>query len=102
MIRLGGDPEKSGSVAGSLHRGWLNLKSALTGKDDHAVCRRERGEDGAVKNYKDALAKNNLPGDLRTIIQRQFAQVQAAHDQVGSLRDASEMNKETVGSMRNR
>src|SRR4051794_35979587 len=32
VSRIGGDPEKSGSVSGSLHRGWINLKSAITGK----------------------------------------------------------------------
>ena len=31
VMRLGGDPEKSGSVAATLHRGWINLKSAITG-----------------------------------------------------------------------
>src|SRR3982751_4841721 len=30
---LGGDPTNSGSVAGSLHRGWINIKAAVTGKD---------------------------------------------------------------------
>src|SRR5688572_31469331 len=44
--RLGGDPEKSGSVAASLHRGWIDIKSAVTGKDDNAVIAEcERGED---------------------------------------------------------
>ena len=26
--RLGGDPEKSGSVAGAAHRGWIKFESA--------------------------------------------------------------------------
>src|SRR5262249_45076128 len=44
--RLGGDPEKTGSVAGALHRGWMNIKTAVTGKDEHAVLEEcERGED---------------------------------------------------------
>jgi uncharacterized protein (TIGR02284 family) len=34
---LGGDPEKSGSVAGAIHRGWMNIKSAVTGKDEGAI-----------------------------------------------------------------
>ena len=29
---LGGDPEESGSVAGALHRGWVDVKSMVTGK----------------------------------------------------------------------
>src|SRR5215210_4857326 len=43
--RLGGSPEKSGSVSGSAHRGWINIKSAVTGKDPQAiVSEAERGE----------------------------------------------------------
>ena len=34
---LGGDPENTGSIAGSLHRGWINIKSAVTGKDEAAI-----------------------------------------------------------------
>ena len=36
---LGGDPETHGSVLGALHRRWLNVKTAITGKDEAAVCR---------------------------------------------------------------
>src|SRR5918998_6242653 len=35
--RLGGDPENSGSVAASLHRGWIDIKAAVTGRDDGAI-----------------------------------------------------------------
>ena len=35
--RLGGDPETSTSISGDLHRGWVNLKSMVTGKDEEAV-----------------------------------------------------------------
>ena len=34
---LGGDPETSSSVAGDLHRRWVDLKSMVTGKDDEAI-----------------------------------------------------------------
>jgi len=88
--RLGGDPEKSGSVAASLHRGWIDIKSAVTGKDDNAVIAEcERGEDSAVKNYKDALNDKNLPSDVRSIVERQYAAVQEAHDRVRSLERAT-------------
>jgi len=84
--RLGGDPEKTGSVAASLHRGWIDIKSAVTGKDDNAVIAEcERGEDSAVSNYKDALKDASLPSDVRSHVERQYAAVQAAHDRVRSL-----------------
>ena len=85
VLRLGGDPEKTGSVAASLHRGWINIKSAVTGKDDAAVIAEcERGEDSAVSNYKDAL-ENEVPTDIRSVIERQYARVQEAHDRIRAL-----------------
>jgi uncharacterized protein (TIGR02284 family) len=70
--RLGGDPERRGSVAGSLHRGWINLKSAVTGKDDDAIINEcVRGEETAVKSYEDALEKD-LPADVRAIVEHQY------------------------------
>ena len=87
--RLGGDPENTGSVAASLHRGWINIKSAVTGEDEGAVIAEcERGEDSAVRNYKDALSEN-LPENIRSIVQSQYTQVQEAHDRIRSLERAS-------------
>ncbi|MFN7945057.1 MAG: PA2169 family four-helix-bundle protein [Blastocatellia bacterium] len=85
--RLGGDPQNTGSVAAALHRGWINIKSAVTGKDEHNILEEaERGEDSAVRNYEDAL-NQNLPPEVLSIVQRQFAAVREAHNRVRSLRD---------------
>lgn len=83
--KLGGNPEETGSTAAVLHRGWMNVKSAVTGEDEGAVISEcERGEDAAVKSYEEAL-KNNLPADVQMIVGRQFSQVQEAHDRIRSL-----------------
>ena len=90
VARIGGAPEKSGSVAGALHRGWIDVKSAVTGKDDHAILEEaERGEDSAVKNYREALA-TDLPADFHGIVQKQAEQIQKTHDRVRGLRDNTE------------
>ena len=61
---LGGDPETTGSISASLHRGWINIKSVVTGQDDSAILNEaERGEDAAKKAYKDALAED-LPANV--------------------------------------
>ena len=87
VARIGGKPETSGSASGALHRGWIELKSAITGKDDHAIlAEAEKGEDAAVKNYREALSKD-LPGDIRSKIERQYQNIQEAHQTVRSLRD---------------
>ncbi len=86
---LGGDPEDSGSISASLHRGWINIKSAVTGKDDGAVLNEaERGEDAAKKAYKDALAQN-LPANVKSVVQKQATDINAAHDKVRDLRDSA-------------
>ena len=90
--RLGGDPEKSGSVSGSLHRGWLDIKSVITGKDDHAiVAEAERGEDVAKTVYENAL-KEALPSTVLAIVQQQAIKVRQVHDQVRNLRDREKVS----------
>lgn len=86
--RLGGDPEKAGSTAGALHRGWMDIKSAVTGKDDHAiVAEAERGEDVAKNAYDEAVKDASLPQSALTLVQQQAVKVREAHDRVRSIRD---------------
>lgn len=88
--RLGGDPEKTGSVAATLHRGWINIKSAVTGRDENSVLAEcERGEDSAVSNYQDAL-KETLPADVKSIVEKQYSQIKEAHDRIRNLERATE------------
>jgi uncharacterized protein (TIGR02284 family) len=83
---LGGDPEKTGSVAGAVHRAWIDLKSALGGGDHAILAASETGEDQAVKEYKEALDEA-LPAPVRAIVERQFQSVKQAHDNVKGMRD---------------
>ncbi|HKF95481.1 MAG TPA: PA2169 family four-helix-bundle protein, partial [Gammaproteobacteria bacterium] len=85
--RLGGDPDTSGSASGAAHRAWVNVKSAVTGKDDKAILQEvERGEDVAVESYQKAL-KKDLPADIRALVERQYQGVQENHNRVRDLRD---------------
>ncbi len=85
---LGGDPERRGSVSGALHRGWVDIKSTITGMDEAAVLAEcERGEDVARKAYEEALAKD-LPVDVRPTVERQYQGVRQHQDRVRQLRGA--------------
>jgi uncharacterized protein (TIGR02284 family) len=87
--RIGGKPEKSGSLAGSAHRRWVDIKSAIMGKDDAAVLAEcERGEDVAKSSYQKALAKD-LPPGIRVIVERQYQGVLQHHDHVRALEKAA-------------
>jgi uncharacterized protein (TIGR02284 family) len=83
--KLGGNPEQGGSVSGSLHRGWMNIKSLVTGSDDNAIiAEAERGEDVSKAAYAKALTED-LPAGVRTLIQSQAEIVKLAHDEVRAL-----------------
>lgn len=98
---LGGDPETTSSTAGALHRGWINIKSAITGQDDQAILNEcERGEDVAKNAYKDAL-ETKLPANASSIIQAQYSAVQAAHDQVKMLRDSHDNSSSSTATTSN-
>jgi uncharacterized protein (TIGR02284 family) len=86
--KLGGVPEEGGSVSGALHRGWMDIKGSLAGRDDHSLLSEaERGEDVAVETYKDALGKAGSPS-THAMIERQYGRVKQAHDRVRTLRDS--------------
>jgi uncharacterized protein (TIGR02284 family) len=83
--RLGGDPEDRGSVTGAMHRGWMNLKAAVTGKDDEAIIAEcERGENAAVERYEDALEKE-LPEDIRLLVDKQYRGTMQNRDRIREL-----------------
>ena len=93
---LGGDPQESGSAAGALHRGWINIKSAVTGQDDGAIlveC--ERGEDSAKAEFQEAQ-KQDLPDYIRSTVETQYNAVLAAHDNIKMLRDAAKSSHATA------
>ena len=90
LIRLGKPDKKvSGSVAGSLHRAWIDTKVGLGGGDKTILEWLEHGEDTAEDAYQKAVT-GDLPENIAQIVRRQAARVQAAHDKVKSLRDTAE------------
>jgi uncharacterized protein (TIGR02284 family) len=69
--RLGGDPIEHGHPAASMHRAWINIKSAVTlGNDKAIIDEVVRGEEVAIEHYREALAKP-LPADIRAMVEMQ-------------------------------
>lgn len=88
---LGGDPETESSFSASMHRRWINIKAAVLGKDNEAILNEcERGEDTAVRSYRQALDKD-LPAPIRAIVDRQYQGVVQNHDQIKILRDQAKV-----------
>jgi len=86
--KLGGKPADSTSVAGYLHRKWIELKTAIVENDNLAILNElERGEDVALRAYRKASIKD-LPADVSQVVLSQLTGVQRNHDEVKQMRDA--------------
>lgn len=87
--QYGGEPEDSGTTSGALHRGWTAVRGSITGYSDQAILDEcERGEDAALARYRKALKEEELPAEIRVVVERQLAGVQRNHDQIKTLRDS--------------
>lgn len=90
MFKLDLKPDEESSVTGTIHRAWINLKGALTSKDNKSILSEcERGEDYAKTAYQTALKAQELPGTLKTVIEKQYQGVQEAHNNIRAMRDSA-------------
>jgi uncharacterized protein (TIGR02284 family) len=88
---IGGTPATTSTTSGALHRGWLNVKTAIAGKTDRSVLEEcERGEDVAKHVYQKALA-NNLPESIAVVVERQYQGVMRNHDLIKKLRNEARL-----------
>lgn len=95
IVQRGGTPDKGGTAAGAMHRGWVHVKGSLGADSELSMLEEcERGEDAAVARYRKAL-KQPLPDDVRTVIQAQAEGAQRNHDKIRDRRDAA---KRAAGS----
>lgn len=86
----GGEVETGTSVAGSLHRAWIDVKAIFGGSTRESILSEaERGEDAIKKAYRDALEDEDLTVNAREVVSRQQSGINAAHDEVKALRDAA-------------
>ena len=88
---LGGDPEMESSTAGAMHRGWLDLKAAITGQDEQAVVNEvERGEDYIKGKFETALDDDELSPTARGAIEKSFESIRKGHDRASQMKHAME------------
>lgn len=74
----GGDPETSGSTLAAFHRAWIDVRSAVTGKNDKSILQEvERGEERAHDNFKDALDQEP-PDSVAPIMRKQYEAIRVS------------------------
>ena len=91
ISQLGGKPTEGTKTTGKIYRAWMDVKSALTGRDRKAILNScEYGEDVAVDTYKKAIKDNSqdLSPELKNMLDAQFALIKGDHDKVRNLRNS--------------
>ncbi len=84
---MGGTPQDDGSLKAAAHRGWLNLKDALTGESDKQIVEEvERGEDYIKEKFEAALKDDQLSPQARTVVQDVYGSVQRGHERARQLK----------------
>src|ERR1700687_5889690 len=87
LMKLGKvERKESGTVAGALHRAWIDTKVGLGAGDKSILESVEKGEDGGKDANKKAVS-SSLPPEAAEVVSRQARSIQAAHDKVKGLRD---------------
>lgn len=81
------------SWSAAAHQTWLKFRAALSNCDAWAVLvETERGEDAILAKYKEVL-KETASSPVNDLLQRQYADVKAAHHRVRDLRNARKRRK---------
>ena len=94
--RLGGNPEDDGSFLGKTHQRFLDLKAAITGRDEKAIINEvERGEDYLKEKFQTALDSEYLSGESRSAVERAYQSVRSGHDQISQLKHGLEARTES-------
>ena len=92
---MGGTSAEGTLTTGKLHRVWMDVKAALTGKDREAILKScEFGEGVAQDTYEIALENDiqNLSMEQQTMIKAQHALLKADQNKVKSMRDLATAN----------
>ena len=91
VTTLGGEPEGDGSFMGKTHQRFLDLKAAVTGRDDKAIINEvERGEDHLKDKFETILKSDELSAESRSAVEQAYQSVRQGHDQMSDLKHGME------------
>ncbi|MEO5788919.1 MAG: ferritin-like domain-containing protein [Gelidibacter sp.] len=81
-------PIESGSLTGTLHRAWIEIKSSVAGNDDAAVLEEViRGEKASVDEYQEVMKNNTLAPKINSLLKSQLSDIQDTLSRVKTLED---------------
>jgi len=92
IVRLDGSAvteATSTDISSKIHRAWIDIKSALTGKDrDTVLSSVTFGENAAVEAYEEAVEKDHLPAYVKEDLTRQLSELKTALTKMEGLKNS--------------
>ena len=90
LSSLGGQRQDSTTAKGKIFRGWMDVKSTVTGSDEEAILEANiTGEEWAQKAYNDALDhKTELPPNVVQMVEKQKNASLATCEQLRRMKDS--------------
>lgn len=80
-----------GSAAGTLHRAWIDIKTAFSGHDDESVLEEcIRGEKASVKEYEEKLKEVTFPSNISAILTAQLNEIKNTVSTIKRLEDIAD------------
>ena len=81
------DDNENGGVLGAIHRGWLDVKHAVTGNSDASLLEAiETGEKSAIEKYDGYIADYTDHADHLALLKKQRDGIQKDLQQLQSLK----------------
>ncbi|SNQ43225.1 ferritin-like domain-containing protein [Cellulophaga lytica] len=90
IAKFGEEPEKGGSLTGSMHRAWMDTKAFFSADDAESMLEESiRGEKAAVEEYENVLQDTTLPSSTATVLLKQMNNIKSDLNTIKFLEDIS-------------
>lgn len=88
LVRLlDGEIADSGSTSATLHRAWMDVKSAFTSGDREAIINAcITGEESALDEYEEALEDEEMTAEAKDVIERHYRGIQQALETIKAFK----------------
>lgn len=84
------DVDKGGSLTGTAHRAWMDVKSVFSANDEESMLNEAiRGEKAAIAEYNDVLNEMSLPTSTKSLLQSQKSTINNGLAKINALEDLS-------------
>jgi uncharacterized protein (TIGR02284 family) len=86
LTKKGGERETGTTLKGKLYRKLMDAQALVSARDEKSILAANVfGERWAIKAYKKALRRKALKGDIRTAVEKQFAEAKKTYKKLKEL-----------------